>query len=206
MIWTKDKLWAAKILGLDPENPRHRDLLERCIGDAQAPLPVRGRPRGTVRYSDEALSTMAYLVDLLKAIHSRRFGRLSDEELLGHGLWGIGGQIVRCSADPKEWGFSDLSLENTITLLPVGTVKPLAVCLLQKEGGPETPLDIVARVIPHLNAAMVWRWPVFSGLPVEKISNVAPGTFRNLLARGREIRRSSGAPGVPEPRSSNLHE
>jgi hypothetical protein len=74
----------------------------------------------------------------------------------------------------------------------------LALCLLQKEGGPETPLDIVARLIPHLNSAMVWRWPVTSGLPIEKTSNVAPGTFRNLLARGREIRRSSGA--------SNLHE
>jgi len=144
VTWTENKLKAAELLGLDPENPRHRELLEKCISDAQAPPPVRGRPKGTCKYSDEALSTMAYFIDLLKAVHSRR-GRVSDEELLVRGLWGIGGQIIRCNAyeaDLNEWGLSDHAMENTLVLLPVGEGKLLATCVLQKEGEPDTPVDI----------------------------------------------------------------
>jgi hypothetical protein len=209
MIWTKDKLAAARLLGLDPENPRHRNLLEKCISDAEVPLPVRGRPKGTGKYSDEALSAMAYLIDLLEAIHSHRLGQLSDEELLSHGLWGVGGRIIRCNgseSELKQWGLSDHTMENTMVLLPAGEVKSLAIRLAQEDEKSETPLEMVTRIIPHLNPRMVWRWPVTSGVPTGACHWVEPGTFRNLLARGRQIRRASGAPGVPQPGKDHLHE
>jgi hypothetical protein len=202
---------AAQLLGLDPENPRHRDLLEKCISDAQAPPPARGRPKGSAKYSEEALSTMADLVDWLKAVYSRD-GRVSDEVLLGRGLWGINGQIIRSNgreADLKERSPLDLSMENTIMLHPVGEVEgevePFALCLLQKEGEADTPLDTMTKLIPRLHPRLVWRWPLMSGVPIEAYHWVEPGTFRNLLARGRQIRRASGASGVPQP-DSNLHE
>jgi hypothetical protein len=207
VTWTENKQKAADLLGLDPENPRHRVLLEKCISDAQAPPPARGRPKGSSKYSEEALSTMAHLVDCLKAVHSR-LGRVSDEELLVRGLWGVGGQIIRCNAyesDLKEWGPLDRTMENTIVLLPTGELRFSAICLLRKDEKSQTPLDIMTKLIPRLHPRLVWRWPVTSGVPIEVCRWVEPGTFRNLLARGRQIRRASDAPGVPQP-SSGLHE
>ena len=78
---------------------------------------------------------MAYLVDLLKAIHSRH-ARVSDEELLGHGLWGIGGQIIRCNAYPadlNDLGYSDLAMKNTIILLPLASKISLLCALCRKK-------------------------------------------------------------------------
>jgi hypothetical protein len=116
--------------------------------------------------------------------------------------------MVRCNAyqaDLKEWGPTDRTMENTIVLLPIGEVKGQALCLIQKEGDADTPLGMVAKIIPLLKPHLVWRWPVRSGVPAETYDWVEPGTFRNLLARGRQIRRTSGAPGVPQPRPA-LHE
>jgi hypothetical protein len=168
---------------------------------------ARACGRGSGKYSDEALSTMAQLVDTLKAMHANPNGRfrvrLSDEELLGHGLWGIGGQIIRCKtyeATLNELGPSDLSMQNTIVFLPNGAVRLSALCLVGKEGEPDTPLEIATKLLPMLKPHLVWRWPVTSGEPTKACRWVEFDTFRNLLSRGRQIRRASGAPGVPQRR------
>ena len=68
MNLTEDMRRAAALLGLDPENPRHRDLLAKCIDKALAQPPARGRPKGTGIWDDAKLSGLAHLVDFLKNV------------------------------------------------------------------------------------------------------------------------------------------
>jgi hypothetical protein len=88
VTWTKDLLQAAAKLGLDPENPRHRDLLAKCIDKALAQPPARGRPKGTGTWDDRSLMYFAYGIDLQKKIYSDHGGLVSDECLLDGAFFG----------------------------------------------------------------------------------------------------------------------
>jgi hypothetical protein len=96
MIWTENMLKAAELLGLDPENPRHRDLLEKCIGDAQAPPPTRGRPKGSTISNDD-LAGFALFVDTIKPLLSEALDApVGDREALKFVIGTFPGRVVGC--------------------------------------------------------------------------------------------------------------
>jgi len=94
MNWTEDILQAAAKLGLDPENPRHRDLLAKCIDEALAQPPTRGRPKGTGTWNDADLSRLAFAVDFIKKVEAKATGFIhTDGSLLDGAVFGFGCSI-----------------------------------------------------------------------------------------------------------------
>ena len=87
MIWTKELLEAAELLGFDPENPKHRALLEEAK-DRAAARP-RGRPKGS-GVSDDDLAVFALMIDRLKPA----LKATNDKEALKRIVVHIGGRVL----------------------------------------------------------------------------------------------------------------
>jgi hypothetical protein len=56
MKWTAEMAEAAEILQLDPEDERHRALIQGCVEGARR---KRGRPKGTTIWDDGTLANIA---------------------------------------------------------------------------------------------------------------------------------------------------
>jgi hypothetical protein len=115
MIWTEDMLRGLALLGLDPENPRHRDpvakFIERARAEPPAPpvqSPPRGRPKGSGVWKDDDLVNLAAFVDFLKKPHLLFDGAPSDTDVLRAGLWGFGGGPTVACAEGDTLGLDDV--------------------------------------------------------------------------------------------------
>jgi hypothetical protein len=104
MKWTDEQLRAMATLGLDPENPRHRDLLAKFIEQARARPASRGRPKGTSYWDDAMLAMLAQAIDYEKKQYSHP---MSDEQQLSPVIIAVrrlaGGTALIVSGDyPRE--------------------------------------------------------------------------------------------------------
>ena len=95
MTWPENKVKAAALLGLDPENPQHRAALEECVKKVLKKKP-RGRPKGT-SLSDEELAGFALFVDAINPLLSEAVNAaVSDREALKFVTGTFPGRAVRC--------------------------------------------------------------------------------------------------------------
>jgi hypothetical protein len=80
MRWTPEMAEAAKLLGLDPDNERHRRLLMECV---RAAAKKRGRPKGSVHWTWDRMLALGEVAENLFFDYlfakQRRF--LSDTQL-----------------------------------------------------------------------------------------------------------------------------
>jgi hypothetical protein len=61
-VWTIEMAKAAELLGLDPDDEHHRRSLLEGVRQARA---TRGRPKGSVYWTDEKLLELGGIVDKL---------------------------------------------------------------------------------------------------------------------------------------------
>jgi hypothetical protein len=79
MKWTPEMTEAAKLLGLDPNDDRHRKLLLACV---RAAGKRRGRPKGSVHWTHDKLISLGRIAeDLSIDPVKRRVIRWSDRKL-----------------------------------------------------------------------------------------------------------------------------
>ena len=164
MIWTKELLEAAELLGFDPENPKHRALLEEAK-DRAAARP-RGRPKGS-GVSDDDLAVFALMIDRLKPA----LKATNDKEALKRIVVRIGGRVLSAG---KTMYFTEAELDY------MEQTKPAKYKML-----PPSAVDIFWTTRPVLPAH-------YEEAPEMVDCWLAVDTLRNMLVRGRQVVREQG--------------
>jgi hypothetical protein len=79
MKWTAEMAQAAKLLGLDPEDERHRALLLKCV---HAASKRRGRPKGSKHWTLQKLRDLGRVASGLEVeLVGNKIRVLSDDEI-----------------------------------------------------------------------------------------------------------------------------